>query len=81
MAHGVPTAVADATSLPEVTAGAAVTFDPFNVEAIADAVRMVGEDGPTRDRLRRDGPGVAARYRWAETAEAVWSVIDRAVHA
>ena len=81
MAHGVPTAVADATSLPEVTAGAALTFDPLDAEAIADTVRLVAEDGATRDRLCIDGPRVAARYRWAETAAAVWSVLDRAVRA
>ena len=80
MAHGVPTAVAAATSLPEVTAGAALTFDPLDPDAIADAVRRMFEDIPLRDRLTVDGPRVAARYRWSAAAETVWSVVDGAAH-
>jgi glycosyltransferase involved in cell wall biosynthesis len=80
MAQGVPTAVAAATSLPEVTAGAALTFDPLDEEAIADAVRTISEDGALRARLTIDGPRVAARYRWTATAETVWSVLERVTH-
>ena len=81
MAHGVPTAVAAAASLPEVTAGAALIFDPLDPDAIADAVRRMTDDEDLRKRLAADGRSVAARYRWSATAETVWSVIDGAIGA
>lgn len=79
MRHGIPTAVADATCLPEVTAGAALTFDPLDPKAIADAVRRIMDDGALRDRLIADGPRIAGRYRWADTARTVWDAIERAI--
>ena len=78
MAHGVPTAVASAASLPEVTGGAALIFDPLDPGAMADAVRRMTDDEALRERLAADGRRVAARYRWSATAETVWSVIDGA---
>lgn len=78
MRHGIPTAVADATCLPEVTAGAALTFDPLDPTAIADAVRRIMDDGTLRERLIADGPRIAGRYRWADTARTVWDAIARA---
>jgi glycosyltransferase involved in cell wall biosynthesis len=79
MSHGVPTAVARSTSLPEVTAGAAELFDPTSAHAIAAAVRTIAEDTAVRERLRRDGPAVAGRYRWEETASVVWRTIREAM--
>jgi len=67
MRRGVPTAVAKATCLPEVTAGAALLFDPDDPDAVVAAVVDLLSPA-TADRLRREGPAVAARYRWALTA-------------
>lgn len=80
MARGVPTAVADAGPLPEVTANGAIRFDPFRPEAIAEAVTRLVEDTELRTRLTVAGPAVAARYRWTDTAETAWRVIRSVAH-
>jgi glycosyltransferase involved in cell wall biosynthesis len=78
MRRGVPTAVAKATCLPEVTAGAALLFDPGDPAAVVAAIVDLLSPA-TADRLRQDGPAVAARYRWDQTAEKIASAIRGAV--
>lgn len=80
MARGVPTAVADAGALPEVTADGAIRFDPHAPEAIAAAVTSLVEDTALRSRLSLAGPAVASRYTWAGTAESAWRVVRSVAH-
>ena len=77
MRLGVPTAVADATCLPEVTAGAALLFDPDDPDSVVEAIGDLLSPA-TSDRLRREGPTVAARYSWAQTAGIVAGAIRTA---
>jgi glycosyltransferase involved in cell wall biosynthesis len=77
MRHGVPTAVAKATCLPEVTAGAALLFDPDDPDSVVTAIGELLSPA-TGERLRFDGPAVAGRYRWARTAEIVARAIREA---
>lgn len=78
MGYGIPTAVADAASLPEVTGGAALTFDGRDPAAIADSVRRLMEDEHLRADMAARGREVASRYRWAATADVVWGAIRAA---
>jgi glycosyltransferase involved in cell wall biosynthesis len=80
MARGIPTAVADAGALPEVTADGAITFDPHDPEAVAAVVTSLAEDTGLRSRLSVAGPAVAGRYTWARTAEGAWRVIRSVAH-
>jgi glycosyltransferase involved in cell wall biosynthesis len=85
MHRGIPTACADATSLPEVAGDAALLFDPHSVKAIADAVRALLEDDALRRDLARRGPPRAALFTWERTAAAAWAsyelaLIDRRDH-
>ncbi len=68
MARGVPVACSDRGALTEVADGAAVTFDPEQPRAIADAIERLLVDPAERERLSRAGPANAARFTWAETA-------------
>ncbi len=74
MARGVPTAVARAGSLPEVTAGAALTFDPDDPAELAARVLEIATESRERSLLIAEGIRVAGRYRWRTAAEAVWAV-------
>ena len=80
MVRGIPTAVADASALPEVTGAGAIRFDPLDTEAIADAVRRLSEDEPLRARLSEEGRAVSARYTWAATATTAWTTIRAVIH-
>lgn len=62
LAAGVPTACSNIEPLASIAGGAAVTFDPSDVEAIAAAMaRIVQEDGAP-------GPARAAAFSWRSTA-------------
>jgi glycosyltransferase involved in cell wall biosynthesis len=78
MRCGVPTAVAAAACLPEVTAGAALLFDPDDPDSVVTAIGNLLSPA-TAARLRIEGPAVAARYRWVRTAEIVARAIREAV--
>lgn len=72
MAAGAPVACADRTSLPEVADEAAVYFDPYDEDAIAEALRNTLADSALREELREKSrnraesflswDGVAGRY-------------------
>jgi glycosyltransferase involved in cell wall biosynthesis len=65
MSYGCPVASSNAAALPEACGEAAVLFDPYDVEAIADGVRSAlsrAEELSAAGRLR------AARFSWLETA-------------
>ncbi len=49
---------------------AALSFDPEDVRAIADAIDRLAGDERLRDRLRSAGLQRAARYTWRASAEA-----------
>jgi glycosyltransferase involved in cell wall biosynthesis len=79
MRRGVPTACADATSLPEVAGDAALLFDPRSVDAIRAAIATLLDDRERAAELARAGPTQAARFGWDRTARAVWESYGRAV--
>ena len=69
MACGVPTIASSSSCLPEVSGGALEYFDPYSVEAMADAMRRVIDDSTLRDRLQRAGLTRAAEFRWQRCAQ------------
>jgi glycosyltransferase involved in cell wall biosynthesis len=79
MARGVPTAVAAATSLPEVARDGALHFDSRDARALASLVTQMSEDRTLRDALSARGRRIAAGYTWAATARAVWEEVRNAV--
>jgi glycosyltransferase involved in cell wall biosynthesis len=79
MAHGVPVACSDRSSLPEVAGGAALLFDPDDPGAIAAAVETLLSDRDTAERLRAAGRERAARFTWARAAELHLVTYERAL--
>jgi len=75
MARGVPTAVANSGSLPEVTDGGALIFDPDDPEAVADICSRLTNDAVERERLAEAGRRIADRYLWRDTALTAWKAI------
>jgi len=76
--HGAPVACSSVTSLPEQAAGAALLFDPFDVEAVAHALaRMATEEG-LREELRRRGARRLEDFSLERTAKAYRAVYRRA---
>jgi glycosyltransferase involved in cell wall biosynthesis len=68
MACGTPVVTSTGGSLPEVAADAALVVDPYDIEALAGAIRQIAEDGPAAAALRARGLTRAATYTWERSA-------------
>lgn len=68
MKCGAPVIVGNKTSLPEVVGDAALTVDPFDVEAIASAMKSVIDNPALREGLSVKGQTRAQAFDWRETA-------------
>ena len=68
MKCGTPVIVGNQTSLPEVVGDAGLTVDPFDVDAIAGAIRRLMNDSALRAELSQKGQERASTFTWRETA-------------
>ena len=68
MACGTPVVTSNSSSLPEVVGPAAVTIDPTDEAALADAMRAVLTDPSLGARLRDAGPTQARQFTWERAA-------------
>jgi glycosyltransferase involved in cell wall biosynthesis len=73
MACGTPVVASTAGALPEVLGDAALLVDPFDEDALAQALQAAAED---RGELRRRGLERAARYTWRRAAAETWAVYE-----
>jgi glycosyltransferase involved in cell wall biosynthesis len=64
MASGTPVVTSNVSSLPEVTGGAAVLADPYDVESIRDGVCRVLTDPALAAEMRRHGLVRARDFSW-----------------
>ena len=67
MACGTPVLTSRSSSLREIAEGAALLADPYDEQALADALLRLGEDATLRGRLRAAGLARAAQYSWQRT--------------
>ena len=77
MACGTPVVCSNSSSLPEVVGDAAVTVDPYDVEALAQAMHRVLSDANLRDELRAKGLARTAQFTWERTARETWRVYEK----
>ena len=71
MASGAPVITSNLSSLPEVVGDAAVLIDPYDPEAIADAMRRVLSDDGLRAQLRDRGLVRARHFSWERSISRV----------
>jgi glycosyltransferase involved in cell wall biosynthesis len=69
MACGTPVITSSTSSLPEVVGDAAVTVDPEDTAAIAEAMLTLANDASMCARLREAGIARARQFSWHRTAE------------
>lgn len=74
MACGTPVITSNTSSLPEVVGDAALTIDPYNIEALAAAIERVLTDAALRHDLRQRGFVQAQRFSWQQTAQQTLAV-------
>jgi glycosyltransferase involved in cell wall biosynthesis len=68
MAVGIPVVCSRAASLPEVAGDAAVYFDPFSIDDMAEKIVAVANDLSLRNELRTKGTENLKRFSWEKVA-------------
>ncbi len=79
MASGTPVVSSDASCLPEFGGDAALYFDPFDVDAMAQVLGDVWKTPDLQAEMRTRGLRQAARFSWARAAESTLDVYRRVV--
>ncbi|HEY7821085.1 MAG TPA: glycosyltransferase family 1 protein, partial [Vicinamibacteria bacterium] len=67
MACGTPVLTSNTSSLAEIAGGAALLVDPYDTDAIANAMDRALGDGEERERLRLAGLARARTFSWERT--------------
>ena len=81
MACGTPVVCSNVASLPEVVGNAAITVDPYDAEALTEAMRRVLTDEDLRQELRRLGLERATAFTWEHTARQTVAVYEEVLHS
>jgi glycosyltransferase involved in cell wall biosynthesis len=79
MQCGVPVIAGNRTSLPEVVGEAGLLFDPFDTQALINALTQMIEDSELRAALRAKGLERAKQFNWRTTAQLTLDAYQRAV--
>jgi len=75
--NNIPVVVADNTCLPEVGGEAVLTFDPFNVNDMANTIRKVLEDNILREAMIVKGWQRLEKFSWREAAVQLVTIFKR----
>jgi glycosyltransferase involved in cell wall biosynthesis len=81
MACGTPTITSRTSSLEEIAADAALTVDPCDVGALADAMVSLAGDAGLRHTLARRGLQRAREFSWSRSAREMLTLYARIVGA
>jgi glycosyltransferase involved in cell wall biosynthesis len=73
---GIPVAVANNSALPEVGGEAVITFDPYSVDAIFDALFKLVEDELLRQSLVKKGHERLKEFSWQQAAGEIVGVVE-----
>lgn len=76
MASGTPVITSNLSSLPEVVGDAALLIDPYDADAIADAMRRVLLDSDLREDLRQRGLRRVAEFSWDRSVRRVREIYE-----
>ena len=76
MASGTPVITSNVSSLPEVVGDAAILIDPYQPDAIADAMRRVLTDTALREDLRRRGLERVREFSWDRSVRRVREIYE-----
>jgi glycosyltransferase involved in cell wall biosynthesis len=69
---GVPVICSNVTSMPEVAGDAALLFNPFDVQEIANSMQKIYEDKNLRNELIKKGLQQKLKFSWDNTAYLLW---------
>ncbi len=77
MACGTPILASNVSSIPEVVGGAALLFDPYNLNEMANAIDKAINDKDLRQKLVQRGFEQIKKYSWENTAKEILGVFKK----
>lgn len=77
MATGTPVIVSNVSSLPEVVGKAGFLLDPYSIDQIEQAIRLVITDRKLRQRYSKKGIVQARKFSWDKMAKIVLKVFQK----
>ena len=81
MQCGVPVIAGNRTSIPELVADAGLLFDPFDTNALVEALKRILDDAAYRLQLRAKGFTRSAEFSWKATAQLTLKAYQKAFEA
>jgi glycosyltransferase involved in cell wall biosynthesis len=81
MAAGTPVITSNLSSLPEVVGDAALLIDPYQPDAIAEAMRRVLTDEQLRTDLRQKGLQRVQEFSWERSVQRVRAIYTEVIEA
>jgi len=80
MASGVPVVSSNACVMPEICDDAALYFDPFDPDELAQVMYKILTDDPLWDTMRCRGFKRARKFSWVKTAKKMLNVFNDVFH-
>lgn len=79
MACGICVLVSNVSSLPEVVGKAGLTFDPYSIDQIEQAIRVIITDKKLRDKYSKLGLEQAKKFSWEKMAKTILKSFEQLV--
>jgi glycosyltransferase involved in cell wall biosynthesis len=79
MSLGVPVLTSAGTACEDLAGGAALVVDPYDVDAMAEALARLASDGGLRDDLAVRGRARASAWTWEATAQGTRASYEKAI--
>jgi glycosyltransferase involved in cell wall biosynthesis len=77
MSYGCPVIASKAGALPEIVGGAGLLVDPYQVEELAGAMKLVVENRELREDLREKGFQRLKKFSWQKAAQKTIKVFEK----
>ncbi len=80
MACGTPVVTSNVSSLPEVAGDAALMVDPYDIEAISDAIQRILDDSELGDMLIQRGFEQSKKFTWENSAKHLREIYENVLN-
>jgi glycosyltransferase involved in cell wall biosynthesis len=78
-AHRVPVLASNNSCLPEVAGNAAISFDPYNPDALSTLIAQTLQDHALLESLQQKGTERLTHFTWVKTLTALEAVFERSI--
>lgn len=81
MQSEIPVLTTEESCLPEIAGDAALYCKAFDIDDIAEKMKIISDDQLLRNRLITNGKKRATEFSWDKTAEGLWHALMKIKHA